>query len=170
MDSSGRLARRRFLFSEINFDVDYPAGIKHQAADVLSRLATNGTNMPPVGNDLSLLAVLIVDDIDVIIHFLDAIDIARNPHDAMRIPSDTPHKILPTSTPTEFIREQAGGTYFHAITAPVGQANTNLTLNTTLVRQSPIDRAVQIIAPLSLRWCILTLAQYFTMAVHPGPS
>lgn len=43
-DSTGRFARWRLCLSEFEFDVVHKAGVKHQAADALSRLPATGAD------------------------------------------------------------------------------------------------------------------------------
>lgn len=62
-DSIERLARWRLKLSEYEIDVVSRAGIKHQAADVLSRLPTLEEKCTPLENDLLNLAVDVTEHV-----------------------------------------------------------------------------------------------------------
>lgn len=57
MNATGKLARWRLHRSELNVDIVYWAGIKHQAAGALSRLRTTGTDESPHDDDVLVLTI-----------------------------------------------------------------------------------------------------------------
>lgn len=56
-DCTGRLAQLLPQFSKFNFEVVHSAGIKHRAADTISRLVSNDENTIPRKDDVPPLAV-----------------------------------------------------------------------------------------------------------------
>lgn len=66
-DSSSRLARMQLLLSEFSFDVIHRAGIKHRAADALSRLVTKQSDTTPFEDDFQLYAIKTLDATDAVV-------------------------------------------------------------------------------------------------------
>lgn len=62
-DITSRLARWRLRLSRFEFDVVLRAGIKHQAADALSRLHTLNEDTVPLDNDSPFLAIDVQNEI-----------------------------------------------------------------------------------------------------------
>ena len=67
-ESTGRLARRRLRLLEYDFDIQYLMDIKHQAADALSRLETNGHDIIEIDDDFPgyLITGAIAEDNDTL--------------------------------------------------------------------------------------------------------
>lgn len=57
-DAAGRLAQCELHFSEFDIDVVHCAGIKHEVADVLSQLLTEGTVNKPLKAKLPVLVIV----------------------------------------------------------------------------------------------------------------
>lgn len=57
VDASSRLALRRLHHFNLGFGVVYHAGIKHQAADVLSCLQTTCADAEPIVNALPVVVI-----------------------------------------------------------------------------------------------------------------
>ena len=56
-DSSGRLARWRLRLAEYDYELQYRPGFKHQLADSVSRLRTDGGDPAPVDGEVPCFAV-----------------------------------------------------------------------------------------------------------------
>lgn len=56
-DSTGKLAIWRLRLMELDFKLVHRAEIKHEAADALFRLPTNGSHRTMLGNDITIMAV-----------------------------------------------------------------------------------------------------------------
>lgn len=56
-DATGKLARWRLKLSEFKLGVLHRAGIKHEAADALSRLPATGNNETPSRDDDTILDI-----------------------------------------------------------------------------------------------------------------
>ena len=56
-DSSGRLARWRLRLAEYDYEVQYRPGVKHQLADGVSRLRTDGGDTELVDEEVPCFAV-----------------------------------------------------------------------------------------------------------------
>lgn len=56
-DASGKLARWKLQFFGFEFDIVHRANIRHQAADGLLRLPTDGTDNTKLDDHISVLAV-----------------------------------------------------------------------------------------------------------------
>lgn len=87
--------------------MDHRAGIQHRAADALSRLPTNATDITPLENELPLLATKTPGSTDTITHLVDMVSSTHHLLDAKRVVSDSSDgmiDILATPTTTKFIR------------------------------------------------------------------
>lgn len=60
MDLTGRLARWPLRLSEYEFELVHGGGIEHQAADEVSWLALNSTDMSPFKGYIPLLSIAIL--------------------------------------------------------------------------------------------------------------
>lgn len=57
VDTCGRLPRWRPRMSELELEVVHQAGIEHQAANAMSRTATDGADMTPTENDIPIAVI-----------------------------------------------------------------------------------------------------------------
>lgn len=57
-DTTGRLARWRLRLPRFSFDVIHRTEVKHQTANVFSRLLATGNGNTPLEDDLLLLAII----------------------------------------------------------------------------------------------------------------
>lgn len=58
-NATGQVARWRLWWSEMEFDIVHQTGVKHQAADALSRLSTIGEDCMAMDNAVSVMTVFI---------------------------------------------------------------------------------------------------------------
>lgn len=112
-----------------------------------------------------------MDGTDTVIHFVDAIGDAISLPEATYISSDTLHiaaDILTRPTIDDSLCEHAQDAYCCTITPQVGQPSIEFQINhlELLVRQSPIDGAVQIVVHTSLRPRMQTFANNLPTAGH----
>lgn len=164
-ESFGRLAQWQLWLSKSNLDVVYHAATKDQTANALSRSLVNGANTTPLEDDLSLLAIETLDDTNTGKHFIDTISSATSPHDAVHVPSDTPHDTVDTPatpTATEFISEQINDAYYLTMTSLAWQSSTefHIKFQGLLVQRTTVDGAILLLVATPLWQRVLVLTRY----------
>ena len=168
-DAKGRLARWRLRLSEYDFVVEHRAGIKHQAADALSRLETTGLDTSTLRDEIPCYVV----DEDVQGDVLSpggATPLYPGNPDVMTLVQEEA-EILPV-TQDDLIREQKTDPYCKAMMGEVGKSGTQFEVNQygLLCRRAPLDGSIQIVVPASLRARISFLSHYPRLQGHPGTS
>jgi len=162
-DAKGKLERWRLRLSAFDYDVVHLPGVKHQAADALSRLETD-TN--PIDDDLPLLVVEPGSLTPSPISYE-----AEGPPPSIQIPEVLAVDASdPPPTTEEMILAQSEDKYCQQLTATVGTPGSIFDINRlgVLVRISKLDGAVQVVVPLSLQPKLLRLGHYSLLAGHPG--
>lgn len=131
-----KLARWSLQLSEIDFEVVHRAGMKHQAACSLSRLATNGEDKSSHKNDIPLLAI-----------DKHAAEITSTSSDKV-----ASLQLLQQTSLTEFLRAQASDAYCRRGHAHVDHNNSEFNGNTDghFVRRLCVNRAVRIVVSPSI--------------------
>lgn len=167
VDATDRLARWQLGLYEYEFDLVHRDGIKHQKADALSSLRTEGTDDLPLEDKLSLISVQHVDKrVDTVVTF-SALESYSNRTLQPVANSDEIFVILPTIT--VFIKTQTAGTFFLTAARQLTKVEAKLKLIKTLaiVRRSPIDTALQKHVLLLLRKWVLSLSHHYSLSRHP---
>ena len=168
-DAKGRLARWRLRLSEFDFDVEHRAGIKHQAADALSRMTTTGLDTTPLGDDIPCFTA----DTD----FQNPTPPCRGT--TFRLPGIPEVLAVPEEgsalipvTVSEILTGQAQDPYCRAMTSEVGKVGSHFEVNRVglLCRKAPVDGSLQVVIPQSLRARVLYLSHYPRLQGHPGST
>lgn len=149
------------------------AGVKHQAADALSRLPTTGADTTTLEDDLPLMAVQKMDSGASAVHFIDAQEGDATP--AVTIIANAPKALTKhvddkPSSIQEFLMEQAQDPYCKIAAKSVGLPNSEYRIDQhgLLVRRSMIGGSIQTAVPQSLRSRVLYLSHHTPIAGHPG--
>lgn len=193
-DASGRLMRWRLRLSDFDYEVKHRAGVKHQAADTLSRLRTDGA-------DTSLLddaiPTLLVDDDAANEAQADVEDLRDEPVE-WKVKNDNGDEFLLLQQEEVFGSERPAAPSILALQDDA-DAPTELTMdrlrseqlkdslctflrqqkhfegslyaldhNDVLVRRSPLDGRLQKVVPRCLVPLVLHLAHNPLHAGHPG--
>ena len=192
-DASGRLQRWRLRLADFEYDIVHRAGVKHQAADALSRLPTNGTDQHPLDDGIPTLAigdsetfdpydwaegVLSVEE-EVLAGVEDIALDACLIHGGEQPPLPgipdvlalDEHSTPPGEVTMSALREaQANDRYCKHIRASLDIPGTpfGVTHQDILVRRSPLDGSLQKVVPFSLIPTVLYNAHYPVHAGHPG--
>lgn len=173
-DASGRLQRWRLRLQPFEYDIVHRPGVKHQAADAMSRLNTTGTDQTDLDDEIPTVAAVLKGPM---VH-QDEPNWDIVPYDPTSV-QDTAHAVNPNDddndiddrpiSTDEMIAEQKEDPTCVKYAALADNPKSHLTLqsNGLLVRHSPQDGAVQIVVPQSLRSRILYLSHYTMAAAHP---
>ena len=185
-DASGRLQRWRLRLADFEYDVVHRAGIKHQAADALSRMPTDGSDQTPLDDAIPTLAVEASHtersetqpDPQEFVEENDYLDgCPASEHDfgeiaglpdvlALNDKSEPPGEITITS-----LREaQQNDKFCQHVRSSLDLPDSpfGVTHEDILVRRSPLDGSLQKVVPFSLIPIILYHAHYPVHAGHPG--
>lgn len=174
-DASCKLGRRRIRLSEYKFDVVHRAGIKHQVADSLSQLSTDGhakTVLDEVLPFLTITAAPNMEDakFDLEIHYLanKNPDITSPALPAVYTLATSP---TPPTEPTtdEFLAKQPKDAFCRVGASTLGTLGSAYTYNRVafLVCIASIDGAGQKVLPPALQARILYKSHYPRLAGHP---
>ena len=168
-DAKGRLARWRLRLSEFDFDVEHRAGVKHQAADALSRMETTGLDTRPLGDEIPCFTT--VSDIPgeglpcrgVTVRLPGIPEVLAVPQEESGL--------IPV-TVSEILQGQREDSYCRAMTSEVGKAGSHFEVNRIglLCRKAPVDGSLQVVIPQSLRARVLYLSHYPRLQGHPGAT
>ncbi len=178
--SGKRLERWRLRLLEYDFEVQYRPGHQHHAADLMSRLPSDGQDSDPIDHSIPCMDAACIHAVEESLADTDFSDAAeaeeprtnQTPTDsttALRRGQDT------SATPIsleEFIREQAVDMYCRSLVSPEGMAAHRGLFDVdergVLVRRAPLEGSVQIVVPESLRPRVLHLNHYPRLVGHPG--
>ncbi|CDF38306.1 unnamed protein product [Chondrus crispus] len=169
-DSSGRLARWRLRLAEYNYEVQYRPGVKHQLADGVSRLRTDGGDTTPVDDEVSCFVVQSQEGSASLlgkVHW----DLTQDRPDGFYVLAVTPEeRDVSSISVANFLREQADDAFCRAAADTVGEPNSKFDVDRYgfLVRKSPLDGTLQRVVPNRLRPRVLYLAHHPRLAGHPG--
>ena len=171
-DSSGRLARWRLRLAEYDYEVQYRPGVKHQLADGVSRLRTDGGDTAPVDDEVPCFAVQYDEGSEAL---LDKVhwDLPQDRPDGCHALAITPEERDAASISVEeFLRAQAEDAFCRFAAETVGTPNSKFDIDRYgfLVRKSPLDGTLQRVVPTRLRPRVLYLAHHPRLAGHPGAT
>jgi hypothetical protein len=172
-DRNSRIERWRLTLANLDFEVFYRPGVKNQAADAMSRLLTSAAHLPEPIDEIPILVVVVTEE--------EENDIETTPDD------DAPHPLIPDRgprvrvpdeglTPISFdeIHEKQLDCPFvfqlwDRIEKPhirhLGLIEEDGLLH---IRNMQGEDRRRLVAPISLREQILTLAHFPRVASHPG--
>ena len=175
-DASGRLQRWRLRLQPFEYDIVHRPGVKHQAADALSRLPTTGTDQTDLDDEIPTVAAVLKgpmvhqDEPEwEIIPFdsqpLSASTVQHKNHDQQDLDDK------PITTDEMMAEQREDPTCLkYASLADNHKSHFSLTSNGLLVRHSPRDNAVQMVVPASLQSRVMYLSHYPVTAGHPQGS
>ena len=169
-DSSGRLARWRLRLAEYDYELKYRPGIKHQLADGVSRLRTDGGDTEPVDDEVSCFVVQYDEGSEAL---LDKVhwDLPQDHPSGCRTLSITPEERDPAYISVEeFPRSQAEDAFCHFAAETVGTPNSKFYIDRYgfLVRKSPLGGTQKRVVPTRFRPRVLYLAHHPRLSGHPG--
>ena len=177
--ANGRLMRWRLRLAEFDYDVEYRPGVKHNLADGMSRLRTEGGDETPLRDDVPTYTICLVKSPNGEVEDIregeweEVDDIFENKN-RPGMPEVTAFaveekEVMPV-TVEELIAEQAKDEYCRSVAESVGKRSSSFAYdrNGVLVRKSRLDGTLQKVVPESLRARILYLSHYPRLAGHPG--
>jgi hypothetical protein len=172
-DGNSRIERWRLTIANFDFEVLYRPGMKNQAADAMSRLLTSVAHSPEPIDEIPVLVVIVTEE--------EENDIETTPDD------DAPHPVIPYRGPRvrvpdeglipisfdEIHEEQLDCPFVFQLWARMempqirhlGLIEEDGLLH---IRNMQGEDRRRLVAPISLRERILTLAQFPRVASHPG--
>ena len=162
-DATGKLARWRLRLAEYEFDVVHRAGVKHQAADALSRLPTDGEDKAPLDDEIPVLVIQHDDEqtVSTVVCVHEQYETTDGP--AIELPDGA-------LTLDALIRAQKTDTFCKRIADTVDTPGSafNYDRDGVLVRRSALDGSVQRVIPVAFRTHVLQLMHAIPLAGHPG--
>jgi len=173
-DASGKLQRWRLRLLEFEFDVVHRPGIKHQAADALSRLNTQGEDEEPLEDEVPTLLIATeaveADEHEVCVIFPAEDDELPGLPEVLPVVTD-PATIKPISV-EELIAAQSKDEYCRKLMTESDTEGSRFSYDEegVLIRLSPLDHAQQRVIPLRLQARVLYLSHYPLTAGHPKGS
>lgn len=152
-DNTSHLPRWRPHLLEFEFDVVLREGVKHPAADPLSRLPTTGNGTSTLEENSLHLAVKTLDTSQAhAIHFIDAHACSHQPTTTTPVLMNSEHLPRDYSEPTSiqnFSQEHSSDLFCHGASWSVEQPNSDFSIDRhgLLVRRSSVDESVQTVVP-----------------------
>ena len=187
-DVSGRLARWRLRLSEFDFEVVHRPGVKHQAADALSRMQTNGEDASRMDDEIPCFLAEHHRDTEAIETVATVIcgnetlpeRVIDWPKPSKRIAMEgvmaivEEDKNVEAISVEEFLQEQARDPYCQERMEKLGLEEEGAVFEIDqfgiLCRRAKLDGAMQKVVPKTLRDRLLYLSHYPRLAGHPGQS
>ena len=171
-NSSGRLVRWRLRLEEYDYEVEYRPGVKHQLADGVSRLRTDGGDTAPVDDEVPCFAVQYDEGSEAL---LDKVhwDLPQDrPDGCHTLAIKSEKRDAASISVEEFLRAQAEDAFCRFAAETVGTSNSKFDIDRYgfLGRKSPLDRTLQRVVPTRLRPRVLYLAHHPRLAGHPGAT
>lgn len=167
-DATERIEQWQHLLSEFEFNFVHHAGVKHQAADALSRLPIDGTYNTRLKDEPLALVIASGEKM----HDTRTPIFSFEAHTSTPMQSVTDTDVTNATSPilAEFITAHSADEFCQNFARRLDQAGTEFTLEKegVLVRCTPIDGALQKPVPQSLRHCLLNLSHDPSISGHPG--
>lgn len=135
------------FLSEFVFNVVHCAGVKHPAADILSRLPTDCTDKTILKDELPVLVIVYSEKMDDVATSIFELETHTGTSAQSITDADGTH--VSQLALAELLIVQSGDERCQNAARHTGHAGTEFTLNKTgvLVRSAPIDRSLQKLAP-----------------------
>lgn len=165
-DATGKLARWRLRLLEYDYEIQHRPGVKHQAADALSRVRTDGGDETELDDEVPTFECKEDEDTDGTI-----CEIGRT-NDSTSTTQDEVEELTRPISDEEFIRGQSTDDFCQEVARTVGLPGSKFDVDNAgcLIRRSDLDGSLQKVVPKKIQSRILYQMHYPTSAGHPGST
>ena len=139
--SSGRLARWYLRLAEYDYELQYRPGVKHQLADGVSRLRTDGGDTEPVDDEVPCFTVQCDEGSEPLLDMLHWDPPQDRPDGCHALAITAEEREAASTSVEEFLRQQAEDAFCRFAAETVGTPNSKFDIdrNGFLVRKPPLD-------------------------------
>ena len=158
--------------AEFEYKVQFRAGVKHQLADGVSRLRTDGGDTESVDDEVPCFAVQYDEGSEALLDKVHR-DLPQDCPDVCHALAITPEERGAASISVqEFLRAQAEKAFCRFAAETFGAPNSKFDIGRYgfLFGKSPLDATLQRVVPTRLRPRVLYLVHYPRLAGHPGAT